>query len=97
MEFSTIMDSTIMEFDCTFIFCSFIPTENMRFRESELSFKVSETATEEEVRRVTKASYPDMAKTMGTFHLEVESGDFSNSEILVMLGENGTGKTTFIR
>jgi len=75
----------------------FIPTENMRFRESELSFKVSETATEEEVRRVTKASYPDMAKTMGTFHLEVESGDFSNSEILVMLGENGTGKTTFIR
>ena len=32
------------------------------------------------------------------FHrLSVEPGDFSDSEILVMLGENGTGKTTFIR
>jgi len=75
----------------------FIPTENMRFRDDALSFKVSENATEEEVRRVTKANYPDMQKSMGSFHLEVESGDFSNSEILVMLGENGTGKTTFIR
>lgn len=75
----------------------FIPTENMRFRDDALSFKVSENATEEEVRRVTKAKYPDMEKTMGSFHLTVENGDFSNSEILVMLGENGTGKTTFIR
>ena len=32
------------------------------------------------------------------FHsLNVEAGQFSDSEILVMLGENGTGKTTFIR
>ena len=29
--------------------------------------------------------------------LDVEAGQFSDSEILVMLGENGTGKTTFIR
>jgi translation initiation factor RLI1 len=28
---------------------------------------------------------------------EVEPGDFSDSEIIVLLGENGTGKTTFIR
>lgn len=28
---------------------------------------------------------------------QVESGEFSDSEIIVMLGENGTGKTTFIR
>lgn len=31
------------------------------------------------------------------FQLNVEAGSFSDSEILVMLGENGTGKTTFIR
>ena len=29
--------------------------------------------------------------------MQVESGEFSDSEIIVMLGENGTGKTTFIR
>lgn len=29
--------------------------------------------------------------------MTVEHGQFTDSEILVMLGENGTGKTTFIR
>merc|ERR1711998_468487 len=36
-------------------------------------------------------------KTLGSFQLEVQPGDFSDSEIIVLLGENGTGKTTFIR
>jgi ATP-binding cassette, sub-family E, member 1 len=38
-----------------------------------------------------------MEKTLGDFHLTVESGGFTNSEIIVMMGENGTGKTTFCR
>lgn len=38
-----------------------------------------------------------MTKTQGGFTLHVEPGSFTDSEILVMLGENGTGKTTFIR
>ena len=33
----------------------------------------------------------------GNFELTVEQGQFSVSEIIVMMGENGTGKTTFIR
>ena len=33
----------------------------------------------------------------GNFQLTVEQGQFSDSEIIVMMGENGTGKTTFIR
>ena len=70
----------------------FIPTENLRFREEALVFKVSENATEEEVKRQHRQVYPHMSKTMGNFHLEVETGHFSDSEILVMLGENGTGK-----
>ena len=31
------------------------------------------------------------------FTLHVKAGEFSDSQIVVMLGENGTGKTTFIR
>jgi len=38
-----------------------------------------------------------MKKVIGSFELEVESGEFTDSEIVVLLGENGTGKTTFIR
>ncbi|KAK7686774.1 Fe-S cluster-binding ribosome biosynthesis protein [Cerrena zonata] len=41
--------------------------------------------------------YPAMKKTQGDFHLTVEGGDFTDSEILVMMGENGTGKTTFCK
>jgi ATP-binding cassette subfamily E protein 1 len=38
-----------------------------------------------------------MTKTLGSFKLNVEEGTFNNSEIIVLLGENGTGKTTFVR
>ena len=46
---------------------------------------------------MARYTYPDMRKKMGDFALKVHAGDFTDSEILVMLGENGTGKTTFIR
>lgn len=75
----------------------FVPTENLRFREDSLIFKVSESANEEEIKRINHYEYPFMIKTMGAFRLEIRKGQFSDSEILVLLGENGTGKTTFIR
>lgn len=75
----------------------FVPTENLRFRDESLIFKVSESATEEEVKRMTHYEYPEMSKTLGNFYLKVETGQFTDSEILVLLGENGTGKTTFIK
>uniref|UniRef100_A0A8P4KGZ1 ATP-binding cassette sub-family E member 1 n=1 Tax=Dicentrarchus labrax TaxID=13489 RepID=A0A8P4KGZ1_DICLA len=75
----------------------YVPTENLRFRETSLVFKVAETANEEEVKRLRHYQYPEMGKTMGEFTLEIKAGEFTDSEIMVMLGENGTGKTTFIR
>lgn len=46
-------------------------------------------------------SYPSMTKTQSNaesrFILHVEGGEFTDSEIIVLLGENGTGKTTFVR
>lgn len=83
----------------------FIPTENLRFREDALSFKVAERAENDtgagknDVMRSYK--YPAMTKTQtkGTakFILHVDAGHFTDSEIIVLLGENGTGKTTFVR
>ena len=56
-----------------------------------------ETAEELVVDKTRHYSYPAMTKTLGGFKLTVESGTFTDSEIIVMLGENGTGKTTFVR
>jgi ATP-binding cassette subfamily E protein 1 len=87
----------------------FIPTENLRFRDEELNFKM---ATNSDLfinpDHHNMYRYPDMTKTMKgggegadaagrQFILHVEAGSFTDSEIIVMLGENGTGKTTFIR
>ncbi|KAJ2808352.1 Fe-S cluster-binding ribosome biosynthesis protein, partial [Coemansia helicoidea] len=75
-----------------------IPTENMRFRQEELTFRMVEKAEEEElVERHRDYEYPAMTKTLGDFSLKVEGGAFSDSQIVVLLGENGTGKTTIIR
>ena len=38
-----------------------------------------------------------MSKSFDGFKLNVEAGSFNTSEIVVLLGENGTGKTTFIK
>lgn len=38
-----------------------------------------------------------MTKTLGAFKLTVNEGIFSDSQCVVMLGQNGTGKTTFIK
>ena len=150
----------------------YIPTENMRFRQTKLSFKVSTAVADKSARKAdgddesggskgesdatdaeSKAAdeadrqggkkgkkgkkkgkpkrkvvatadsddeesesklpaesgmyrYPNMSKTYKakkkdgggkTFKLNVAKGDFKDSEIVVLLGENGCGKTTFIR
>lgn len=83
----------------------FVPTENLRFREEELNFKLSTNVEDVSVpQRKATYTYPAMTKTMSgggefnsRFVLHVEPGQFTDSEIIVMLGENGTGKTTFIR
>jgi len=76
----------------------FVPTENLRFRDAELTFKVAETAGEEDLGAArSQYTYPALTVKQGGFQLDVEAGSFSSSEIVVLLGENGTGKTTFVR
>jgi ATP-binding cassette subfamily E protein 1 len=38
-----------------------------------------------------------MSKTLGAFKLHINPGSFTNNEIIVLLGENGCGKTTLIK
>ena len=73
----------------------YLPSENMRFRDHSLNFK---TAAEDlNIERTNACPWPKMVKRLGTFELTIEAGQYSDAEIMVMLGQNGTGKTTFIR
>ncbi|GAA5872354.1 hypothetical protein JCM8547_000905 [Rhodosporidiobolus lusitaniae] len=74
-----------------------IPTENLRFREESLSFKIMEAADDVIAEKSRRYTYPAMTKTQGNFKLNLEAGSFTDSEIIVLLGENGTGKTTFVK
>jgi ATP-binding cassette subfamily E protein 1 len=77
----------------------FVPTENLRFRDEALTFKVAGADSGMEItdKHFSRYEYPALVKTQGDFKLNVEAGEFTDSEIVVLLGENGTGKTTFIR
>lgn len=75
----------------------YINSENMRFREIALSFKINKEDILIEKIENKSYEYPDMNKTYDDFKLSIEGGSFNNNEINVLLGENGTGKTTFIK
>lgn len=75
----------------------FIPTDNLRFRDESLNFKLSTDAEFLEIERSHCYKYPHLIKTLGSFQLTIHEGDFKDSEIIILLGENGTGKTTFIK
>ncbi|GJM95628.1 hypothetical protein PR202_ga12391 [Eleusine coracana subsp. coracana] len=76
----------------------FVPTENLRFRNESLTFKIPETEERaQETETYQRYKYPTMSKSLGNFKLNVVEGEFTDCQIVVMFGENGTGKTTFIK
>jgi len=82
----------------------FLPKENVRFRDFSLGFKqgdIFESDNEktklENDENKQRFKYPAMVKKFKDFTLNVEAGGFTTSQIIVLLGENGTGKTTFVR
>ena len=74
-----------------------IPAENIRFRTEALQFRLNDAGEDLRDDATRAYHYPKMKRTQGDFVLNVDAGDFSDSEILVMMGENGTGKTTLIK
>lgn len=72
----------------------YIKDMNIRFRDYSLDFKKT---MEEEIEIKKELDYPGMKIKVGDFKLEIEGGNISSGEINVIVGRNGTGKTTFLR
>lgn len=74
-----------------------LPTENIKFRDKPIKFRSIEMKDEILVR--SEYSYETCIHNYnnGGFNLEIEGGKFSTSEITLLIGENGTGKTTMIQ
>lgn len=83
----------------------FLPKENIRFRDYGLDFKGSSDSSLSEAEKEKfqaetdkdNFKYPALKKKFPGFELDIKAGSFSTSQIIVLLGENGTGKTTFVR
>jgi len=71
--------------------------EEKKERKREKDMDDDEKKKAEELKKRADYVYPTMTKTLKTFKLEVESGTFNPAETIVMLGQNGTGKTTMIK
>lgn len=73
----------------------YLPSENVRFRKDPLNFKLS-TDTDFVDNNFTY-NYPSVTKTYPNFSLNINNGSFRSSQITGLVGQNGTGKTTFLK
>ncbi len=73
----------------------YIREDNMRFREEEIKFEVK--APTKSLGHTPLIKWKSLTKKLGTFNLKVNPGELMQNEIIGVLGENGTGKTTFAR
>jgi len=75
----------------------FIPDENMRFRDSSISFKGMIAEDTEFTSGETLLEYGNLRKEFENFTLEAKGGRVSKGQVIGILGPNGIGKTTFVR
>ncbi|MFW9965580.1 MAG: ribosome biogenesis/translation initiation ATPase RLI [Candidatus Thorarchaeota archaeon] len=75
----------------------YIPDENMRFRDTSISFKGMTGEDEEFISSETLVEYGNLKKEFEGFTLEVKGGRVTRGQIVGILGPNGIGKTTFVR
>ncbi|HLD71986.1 MAG TPA: ribosome biogenesis/translation initiation ATPase RLI [Candidatus Nanoarchaeia archaeon] len=73
----------------------FLKEENVRFRSYPIKFeKIQERQTGKAFPLI---SWERLSKRLGNFLLETEKGGLNKNEIIGVLGENGIGKTSFVK
>jgi len=73
----------------------YLKEENVRFRPNPVKFEKSQDARLR--AQVPLLSWKNLKKTLGKFTLQTGEGTLNKNEIIGVLGENGIGKTSFIK
>ena len=73
----------------------YLKEENIRFRDHALKFEKAPESQRKATR--TLLAWENLQKTLGQFQLRTEAGQLYKNESIGILGENGIGKTSFIK
>ena len=73
----------------------FLREENVRFRVKPLKFEKSQETKTGRIEQLV--AWKNLQKQLGNFSLKTEQGVLYKNEIVGVLGENGMGKTSFIK
>ncbi|NQV09278.1 ribosome biogenesis/translation initiation ATPase RLI [Candidatus Woesearchaeota archaeon] len=73
----------------------YLKEENVRFRDHEIKFEVRPPTSLKKQHLLT--TWHDIKKKLGNFNLEADKGELHKNEVIGVLGENGIGKTSFVK
>ena len=73
----------------------YLKEENVRFRDEPIKFQP--TAKTEERKEFLLTEWPDIEYKQGRFLLNAQGGRIYRGDVIGILGQNGIGKTTFVK
>ena len=73
----------------------YLKEENIRFRDKQVKFEERKPFVKKQ--GLEMISWDSLAKKLGNFSLKTGRGSIGKGEVIGILGENGIGKTTFVK
>ncbi|MBI2144308.1 ribosome biogenesis/translation initiation ATPase RLI [Candidatus Woesearchaeota archaeon] len=73
----------------------YIREDNMRFRQHEIKFEAK--PPKKAISKESLVKWGSIGKKLGTFRFKIAAGELPKRHVIGVLGENGLGKTSFVK